>query len=141
MTSRALLVVTVLGFALAACAGDDDERKRAEAAEWCEITSTIDGVFDETDGSSGPGASHIPVDQAAEWVDVAPKDIRSATERAARILRELATDPQHPDLAGAREEIGAYAADYCPTPARCIADVEGNPKFPCIHPIEARRRR
>lgn len=140
MRRYALVVATVLGLTLAACTGDDDgERKRAEAAEWCEVTSHIDAVFNDTDGMRGM-ADRMPFDQAAEWVDVAPMEIRPSTERAARILRELPTDPPHPELAGARKEIGAYVAEHCPAPAPCISDVERNPRFPCIHPIEARRR-
>jgi hypothetical protein len=136
-----LLAAAVLGLTLAACTGDDDgERKRAEAAAWCEVTSRVDGYFDETDGTRGLSGV-ITYDEAADWADAAPKDIRASTERAARILRQPAHQPRPPELADAREEIGAYAAEYCASPARCLADVEGNPRLPCIHKIEARRRR
>jgi hypothetical protein len=135
------IIAILVGFSVAACAGDDDgERKRAEVAAWCEVTMRVNRAFDDTQGQL-EWTLPITFDVAEEWVETAPEEINSSTERAALILRKALTDPPHPDLAGARKEIGAYAAEYCPAPAECIADVEGNPRFPCIHPFEERRRR
>jgi hypothetical protein len=135
MRTRIAAVAAVL--AMTGCAGDDSKQKRAEAAEWCRITAGFESAFDQRTfrarGLSGPGSSQIPWDRAAEWVDVAPREIRASTERAALILRELPTDPPHPDLKQARVEIADYAQDNCPKPVACIGDVEGNPRFPCIH--------
>jgi hypothetical protein len=135
------IVLLVVGFWTAGCTGGDDgERKRAQAAAWCQVTARVDRAFDDTKGQL---AWTLPItyDVAEEWVETAPQEIRSSTERAARILREALTDPPDPDLAGARKEIGAFAAEYCPSPARCLADVEGNPRLPCIRPFDGSRRR
>jgi hypothetical protein len=135
------MATVVLGFSVAACAGDDDgERKRSEAAAWCKVTASVDRAFDDTEGRV-VWTLPIPYDEAEEWVETAPEEIRASTERAAEILRQALTDPDHPDLVAARNEIGTYAAEHCAAPARCLADVEGNSRLPCIHPFEERRRR
>jgi hypothetical protein len=132
------IAAIAVGFSVAGCAGDDDgERKRAEAAAWCQVTARVDRAFDDTEGEV-VWTLPITYDVAEEWVETAPEEIRASTEQAARILREALTDPPHPDLAGARKEIGAYAAEYCAAPARCLGDVEGNPRLPCIHAFEQR---
>lgn len=133
------IVVTVLALTLTACMGDDGDQKRAEAAKWCEVTLRLDGYLDDTDEFRAYG-DQIDYDQASDWVDSAPASVRDATQRAASILRTNATGPRPPDLAEARKEIGAYAAEYCSAPARCIADVEGNPRLPCIREIEEARQ-
>jgi hypothetical protein len=134
-------VLLVFGLWIAGCAGGDDgEQKRAEAAAWCRVTGEVDRAFDDTQGQL---AFTLPItyDVAEEWVEAAPKDIRVMTEQAARILREPLTDPANPDLQIARRDIGKFADDYCPVPARCLEDVEGNPRLPCVHPFEEERRR
>lgn len=123
---------TSLALAVSGCAGDDGERKRAEAAEWCDVTLRHDQGWDDRDGSRAFTVV-MSLDGATEWIEVAPEDIRSATERAARILQQASHQQNPRNLVEARKEIGAYAAEYCPTPARCIADVEGNPTLPCIN--------
>lgn len=140
-TSTLSLVVTAVAFGLTALMGDDADQKRGEAAEWCEVTLRLDDYFDDTDGMRAISAQ-IAYDTAAEWIDVAPSDIRESTERAARIMRDYSLLPRVPiELAHARKDIAAYAAEYCEAPAPCIEDVDGNSRLPCIHPIETRRGR
>jgi hypothetical protein len=125
---------------IAGCTGGDDgERKRAEAAAWCRVTAEVDRAFDDTQGQL---AWTLPItyDVAEEWVESAPDEIRVMTERAARVLREPLTDPANGNLQAARKEIGAFADDHCAVRARCLEDVDGNPRLPCIHPLEARGR-
>ena len=64
-------VVFVLLLASSACSGDDGDQKRAEAAEWCEVTSQLDQYFDDRNGMRAL-SGQIEWDRAAEWVDVAP---------------------------------------------------------------------
>jgi hypothetical protein len=136
VTRLAAILAMVVGLATAGCAGGDDgERKRAEAAAWCKVTAEVDRAFDDTKGEL-VWTLPITYDVAEEWLETAPEEIRSSTEQAARILREALTDPAHRDLVAARKEIGEYASEYCDAPARCLADVEGNPRLPCIHPFE-----
>jgi hypothetical protein len=128
-----VVALTALAVALvaAACMGDDDsEQKRAEAAEWCRMTTYLDDAADARDG--GYASVQITYDRADEWIEAAPADIREATRRAAKIVRELQTDPPHPGLAPAREAIGDYAADYCSEPLDCFGDVERYPVLPCL---------
>lgn len=130
---RRMLGLAVVSLLAAGCmGGDDGDRRRVEAAEWCDVTATIESLVDDRDGMRAQ-ASQIEFDRAAEWVDVAPADIRVSTERAARILREASFRPRPAELMQARTEIAEYAAEYCPAPVDCIADVERNPRFPCIH--------
>jgi hypothetical protein len=129
---RMLAAMAVSLVVVGCMGGDEGDRKRAEAAEWCDTTAAIEGVLDDRDGMRAQ-ASQIDFDQAAEWVDVAPADIRGSTERAARILREASFRPRSTELADSRREIAEYTAEYCPAPVDCIADVERNPRFPCIH--------
>lgn len=101
-----MIVAIVLGLGVAACTGGDDgERKRAEAAEWCHVTARVD---------SRPDWDVIDFDLAAEWMESAPDDIRSATQHAARIRRELTKDPKPAALVEAEREITAYKKDNCP---------------------------
>jgi hypothetical protein len=129
----------VLALASAACMGDDEERKRAEAAEWCDVTLRLDDYLNGTDGTR-TYTDQITYDQADEWIESAPEDIRGPTRQAALILRSLAIKPRPPALAEARKAIGFYAAEHCRAPARCLADVDGNPHLPCARRIEARGR-
>jgi hypothetical protein len=126
------VVATLVVLVCTGCMGDDSEQKRAEAAEWCRITTHLDQGFDSR-GRRGPTDTQITYDRAADWVEAAPEEIRPATERAAHVLRALATDPPHPDLAPARVEIAEYAEDNCDEPTPCFGDVERNPKFPCLN--------
>lgn len=139
MCTLSVLAVAAMGLTLSACSGDDGE-KRTEAAEWCKVTLQHDQAWDDRDGTRAYTVQ-MSLDGATEWIDVAPEEIRPATERAGRILQQATYQQNARDLAEARREIGAYAAEYCPTPARCIADVGGNPTLPCIDRIETGRRR
>jgi hypothetical protein len=90
--------------AVPACGGDDDDS--VEAAEWCRLTAHINRVQDR-------GTGVITFDLADRWIESAPREIRGSTAQAARILRDLPTDPRPPALLEAREEISAYQADHC----------------------------
>jgi hypothetical protein len=127
------VVLTALAVAVAAtaCMGEDESgRKRAEAAEWCRMTIYLDDAADARDG--GYASVQITYDRADEWIESAPAEIRDATRRAAKIVRELQTDPPDPGLAPAREAIGDYAADYCSEPLDCFGDVGRYPVLPCL---------
>lgn len=132
MSPTRLLATAFLVFVSVGCTGGDGDGDRAAAAEWCRITTELDRAFDSRN-RSGPTDAQITYDRAAEWVDSSPEDIRPATNRAAGILRQLPTDPPHPELADARVDIAEYAEQNCEEPTSCFADVERNPKFPCLN--------
>lgn len=131
MRASRVSVIALMLLVLAACSGDDSDRKRTEAAEWCKQALYLDGYFDNGDGRTTPSAQ-INYTTAAEWVDKAPSDIRDATERFATFQKQADVKPEQPDdYADVREQIAQYAEDHCPEPLTCIADVDGNLRLPC----------
>jgi hypothetical protein len=132
MRGRRLSAFVLILLVATACTGSDSDRRRTEAAEWCEQALYLDSFFDNGDGQVTPSAQ-ITVTTASDWVEKAPSDIRDATERFATIHTRIDLTPQLPgDYGDVRRQISEYAQDYCPEPLDCIADVDGTPRLPCV---------
>jgi hypothetical protein len=101
------LVPALAALAFAACGGGTE----AAPTEWCVTTTRLMYVLDQH-------STTAEQETLNDWRELAPDDVRGATEKAVSVLGRYPVDANNADLVAARREIEEYADGHCPEETR-----------------------